>query len=196
MRKISLGLLGVAILAFFLPWTTLSCGGQKLYTFSGIDLAIGQTIKIPKDLLDNKKVKEVNTREGVATIAFIVGIAGLLAGFLIKKEQIQKVILSVCGGSSGILLYLLKNRLSNEVSAQGGKIIDINYHFGFYASMVLFLAVCIINVLPRSFLEKERLKPVQRISSKGPPKPSFCPQCGAKVSPDDMFCTNCGHPLK
>ena len=198
MRKISLSLLGLAILSFLLPWSTVSCGSQKFYTFSGIDLAIGETIKIPKGLgLDlEEEFKEVSTREGMATIAFIVGIAGMLAGFLIKNERARKVILSVCGGSGGILLYLLENKLSKEALIQGGGMIDINYHFGFYASMLLFFAVCIVNVLPGDLLKKVSLKPVQSTTLKGPPKPSFCTQCGAKVSPDDMFCTNCGHSLK
>lgn len=47
MRKISPNLLVLTILLFLLPWVRLSCGGQKIATFSGMDLAIGKTIEIP-----------------------------------------------------------------------------------------------------------------------------------------------------
>jgi hypothetical protein len=197
MGKISSSLLGLAILLFLLPWITVSCGDAEVFTFSGTDFAIGKTIEIPQAFGESKKE---NTREGRATIAFIVGIAGVLAGFLIKNERIQKVILGVCGGAGGIFLYLLKNKLDSldsEALAEGWGIIGIDYHFGFWMSLLLFFGVGILNILSLAgVLQKFTGESASSISYKSTPKPSFCSQCGSKVSPDDTFCSECGHSLK
>lgn len=194
MGKISSSLLGLAVFLFLLPWITVSCGGQKVFTFSGTDLSIGKTVQVPQAFAPPKKE---NTREEKATIAFLAGIAGILAGFLIKVERVQKIVLIACGGIGGVFLYLLKNKLDGEIVAKGGGMVTVDYHFGFWLSMLFFSGVGILNVLSLTgVLEKYTGGAVSGITFKSSPQPSFCSQCGAKVSPDDVFCNECGHSLK
>jgi hypothetical protein len=194
MGKVSSGLLGLAVLLFLLPWITVSCSGQKVFTFSGTDLAIGKTIEVPQAL---EAPKKENTREYNATIAFLVGIAGILAGFLMKTGLVQKIVLSICGGAGVFSFFLLKSKLDREIVAQGAGMITIDYHFGFWVSLLLFFTAGILNILSLAgVFEKFTGGTVSIITFKSPPKPSFCSQCGAKVSPGDTFCGECGHSLK
>lgn len=194
MGKISSGLLGITLLLFLLPWITVSCSGQKIFTFSGTDLAIGKTAQVPQAFAPSKKE---NTREGNATVAFLAGIAGTLAGFLIKVERVQKIALTVCGSAGCFSLFLLKSKLDGEIVAQGAGMVTIDYHFTFWITLILFLGVGIINTLSLTgVLEKFTSGAINGIAFKGSPKPFFCSRCGAKVSQEDTFCSECGHSLK
>lgn len=194
MGKISSGLFGLALLLFLLPWITVSCGGQKVFTFSGTDLAIGKTIQVPQAFGPPKKE---NTREWKATVAFLTGTVGTLAVFLMKVERVQRIVLTICGIAGGIFLFLLKSKLDEGIVRQGAGMVTIDYHFGFWLSMLLLFGVGILNALSfTGVLEKFAGGADRGITYKGPRKPSFCSQCGAKVSPDDVFCSECGHSLK
>ncbi len=85
MGKISSGLLGLVVLLFLLPWITVSCGGQKVFTFSSTDLAIGKSVEIPQAFAPPK---QENTRDVKATIAFLFGIIGVVKGFLIRTARV------------------------------------------------------------------------------------------------------------
>ncbi|MEW5804965.1 MAG: zinc ribbon domain-containing protein [bacterium] len=194
MRKVSSSIFGLAVLLFLLPWMTVSCGGEKIFTFSGTDLAIGKTVKVPQGFGTAKKE---NARDWRITIAFLAGIAGTLADFLIKVERVQKIVLAVCGSAGCILLYLFKAAGDREIVAQGAGMITVDYHFGFWVSMLLFFGAGIFNILALAgVLEKVTIRGVSGVTYKNSLKPSFCTQCGAKVSPDDTFCSECGHSLK
>lgn len=47
-KKAIPAILGLALICFFLPFVTVSCQGQKLMTFSGIQLVTGTTIQEPQ----------------------------------------------------------------------------------------------------------------------------------------------------
>jgi hypothetical protein len=194
MGKISPALFGLALLLFLLPWITVACSGQKIFTFSGTDLAIGKTVEVPQAFSPPKKE---NTRDVKATIAFLSGIAGLLAGFLVKVERVQRMALAACGAIGGISLYLLKSELDKEIVNKGAGMMGVDYHFGFWLTMLLFFAVSILNVLSLAgVLEKVSGSTVSGIPFKSPSQPSFCGQCGAKILPGDTFCSECGRSLK
>ena len=194
MGKISSGLLGLAVLLFLLPWITVSCGGQKVFSFSGTDLAIGKTIEVPQGF---GSVKKDNVRENKASIAFLAGIAGIILGFLLKAERIQQIALTISGGMGCLFLYLLKSKIDGEIFTQGGGMISVDYHFGFWLSILLFFGVGILNILSLAgVLNKVTGGTVSRVAFKSPPQRTFCSQCGTKVLPEDTFCGDCGHSLK
>ncbi len=45
-KKVSTGLFGLAVICFFLPFTTVSCAGMEVITFSGTPLVTGTTVNI------------------------------------------------------------------------------------------------------------------------------------------------------
>ncbi|BAU23100.1 hypothetical protein THC_0708 [Caldimicrobium thiodismutans] len=203
MRKVSGGLLGIVLLCFFLPWITVSCNNNKIYSFSGINLVMGKKIQSPDDLFGpsknlNKKesAKEKIVREWKAIIAFLAGIAGILTCFLIKANRVQGILTAVFGFLGGIFLFLLKNKFDsemNEIITKSAGMINVEYHFGFWVSLLLFFVVGILNLL--SFTNVfDRLLP-GKVFNNLPASPR-CSKCGAEVSPDDKVCSKCGHSLK
>ncbi len=52
MGKVSASLSGLAVLLFMVPWITVYCGEQKVFTFSGTDLVIGE---VPQRLWGSMK---------------------------------------------------------------------------------------------------------------------------------------------
>lgn len=194
-KIISPTIFGLGLICFLLPWVSVSCSGQKVLTFSGTDLAIGKTMEIPQAFGPSKKQ---NAREGRATIAFIAGIAGILSGFIVKSGRAKAITAAVCGGIGSISLYLLKSKLDSEIVAHGAGMISVDYQFGLWIAMLLFLGACIVNVL-------DLTGQLERISAgtggtlpinNSPPKQSFCTQCGATIGADAAFCSECGHSMK
>lgn len=136
--------MGFALILFLLPWISLSCGGQKVFTFSGTDMAIGKTIEPPQAF--GKQVKQT-TREWKATLALIAGIIGAIAGFAVKEARVRQIFLISSGSIGGISLFLLRNKLNTVIFKEAGGMVAIDYHFGFWAAMLLFFGVGILNVL-------------------------------------------------
>jgi len=190
MRKISSGLFGLIILLFLLPWNSISCSNQKVITVTGMNLATGK--EFSGGLYGTQKIIE-----GKATVALVVAIVGVLVGFFLKTKVVNMV-QTACGWVGGILLCLLKGKLSQEALTQGAGMLTIDYHFGFWASLLLFFAVGIANILSLlGILKKVNFGVIIKdISLKGPAHAVFCSQCGAKVSSESSFCSECGHSLK
>jgi hypothetical protein len=194
MGKISTGMIGFALVLFLLPWISLSCGNQKVFTFSGTDLSLGKTIQAPQYFGPTQKQ---TTRELKATLALLVGIVGFIASFVVKEERVKQIALTACGSIAGILLFLLKNKVNADIFQQGGGMVSVDYHFGFWATMLLFFTVGGLNILSLTgYLDKGTSNVKNNIALKSPQQTSFCSQCGAKVLQDDTFCSECGHALK
>lgn len=190
MRKISSGMFGLMILLFLLPWNSISCNNQKFITLTGMDLATGK--ELSGGLYGTQKIIE-----GKATAALIVAVVGLLVCFLLKKKLVN-IVQSVCGWLGGILLCLLKGKINQEALTQGAGMLIVNYHFGFWASLLLFFAVGIANTLYfLDILKKVDFGAIiKNVSLGGQPHAGFCSQCGTKISSENSFCSECGHSLK
>ncbi len=147
-RKISPALFGLALICFLLPWVNFSCSGNTIVSVTGTDLAIGRTIAIPQGF--GQKPKKAHAHEARATAAFAAGIAGLLSGLLIKEERFRAIASAVCGGVGAVALFLLKDKLDSEMVSRNMGMITVDYLFGFWAAMLLFLGACIVNIMELS----------------------------------------------
>ena len=194
MLKMCPALFGVGLILFLLPWISISCGGQKVLTFSGTDLSIGNTIEIPESF---GKVKKHTSRDWKASLAFLSAIAGLIASFVIKKERLRGYFLMVASIFSGMMLFLMRNHLNSEILKQSGGMMTIDYHFGFWAATITFFGISIILLLDQyGYLGRINNKFQTNYPYKNLTTTSFCNQCGAKMSSTDIFCSECGHSLK
>ena len=65
---------GVALLAFFLPWITVSCSGQKLGSATGLQLVTGNiTAKNPMTGVLERHIGDPNLLLGLAAVVFLIG---------------------------------------------------------------------------------------------------------------------------
>jgi len=191
LQRISTGSFGLIVLLFLLPWNTVSCGHEKVASFTGMDLTLGKAMPSGGMSEDTPKIQDWR-----AVAALMICVVGMLTGFLLK-ERVVNIVQAVGGWAGGILLCLLKGKWDHDIMAQGGGAVTIDYQFGFWAAILIFLIIGTVNILSfLGLLNKVNPDLAKALSLKGRVKPDFCSQCGAKVLSGSSFCAECGHSLK
>ncbi|MFZ6017846.1 MAG: zinc-ribbon domain-containing protein [Nitrospirota bacterium] len=187
LRKISPAIFGIALICFFLPWVNVSCAGQKVAAFKGIQLVTGTTIEVP-GIYEDKKVEKVKG-EVLAILVFLSAVIGFVLSFLKgKKGNLGPAIV---GGFGTILLLLLTVKLDNDISREGEGMLQLNYTVGFYLTLILFLSAIGINIYSMVREKAGVLSQNKKVKIQA----KFCAHCGAKLESDSAFCPECGHSL-
>lgn len=157
-KKFSPAVFGLAIICFFLPFTHISCSGERVATLTGIQLVTGTTIGNqetdsaqtnggpfirPSDVRPQDREDGKIDPEPLAIFALCSTIAGLWLSFRRGKEW--AIATAVAGGVGLILLLLLKAKIDNDVLKEGEGIVQVEYAFGFWLLLVLFLSAIGLN---------------------------------------------------
>jgi hypothetical protein len=139
-KKISPAVFGIIIICFFFPFMDISCSGQKVISFSGIQMVTGTTIEKPA-MFGEKTENEKIDPEPLAIATLIFVIAGFLLSFIKKrKSAILPAILAVI---SIITLLMLRAKIDNDILRQGEGVIQVAYIFGFW-SILFFLIIAVL----------------------------------------------------
>lgn len=173
----------LALICFFLPFVTFSCGGQKFATFSGIQLATGTTLQRPQAFGPSTSQKV--DPEPLAVLALLVTLVGLGASFVKGKKG--AVASTALAGFGVILILALKSKLDNEALSQAGGTIQVNYEAGFYLVRLFLLAAA--GASAYALFQGKRI-PLS--APKGTADSKFCTKCGARNAASDLFCGECG----
>ncbi len=185
-KNLSPAFFGAVLICFFLPWVNVSCQGQKIATFSGIQLVSGTTIEEPT--MFGAKQKRKVQGEVFAMLAFLAAIVGFGVSFLKVKRVTTYV--AAAGVAGTTLLLMLTSKLNNDIQ-ETAAMLQLEYLIGFYLTLIGFLSATAINVY-LTMQDKGTSLPL----SKDKADNKFCSQCGAIASPDSAFCSECGHTLK
>src|SRR5207245_11091900 len=94
----------LALISFFLPFVTFSCQGQKVATFSGIQLMTGTTIQQPQ-MFGSPKEQKMGA-EPLAVLAFLCGIAGLAVSFF--ETRGRAIAPAIAGGHELLVIGALR----------------------------------------------------------------------------------------
>src|SRR6476620_9314495 len=78
--KVSPVLFVITTLCFLFPFVTVSCNGQKVVTFSGVELATGTTVEQPQ--VFGPPQKRHQGAQPLATVAALCALAGVGLSFL------------------------------------------------------------------------------------------------------------------
>lgn len=186
-QKISPILFGVVLVCFLLPFVNVSCSGQQVATFSGLQLVTGTTVQVP-GLFGTSLPKKVKG-EMLAVLAFMSGIAGLVFSF--STGKIRNLASSVIGSAGVILLFLLKSKIDQDVLRETQGVIHLDYGPGYYLALLLFVAAIAVNFY--SIIQEKNIA-LPQMSNKSMGL-KFCSQCGAKTESDSAFCSECGHSM-
>ncbi|MBM7866050.1 hypothetical protein GTO89_06155 [Heliobacterium gestii] len=136
-RKVSPALFGLILICFLLPFVTVSCQGHEVVTLTEMQFATGSTIESP-DLMTGKNQSEKIDANPFATGALVVTVAGLAVCFVrLRSKHMLTAGLAVVGLA---LNLFLKNSIDNEILKKGSGMLQLSYGFGFYGSLLLYLA--------------------------------------------------------
>jgi len=142
----------IVLLAFFLPWITISCeGGYGAQTFSGYDLSQDQT--------EGDMEREGDTLLVVIPLAALVV---LVAVWLRYSDQIQETIASriyIIVGAIGLIVQFLKylslqSDLKDAEQEVGQGVIDLSYRYGWWLS-----AIGLVAIIVAGFVAANRSEP-------------------------------------
>jgi hypothetical protein len=128
-------------LSFFLPFATVSCGGVKLVTLSGQQLATGSSFNVPQPFGPPKVQR--TAPDPFATVAGLCALAGLALSFAGKR-------FAAAGASSGaagaVSLGLMASRMENRTHQLTQGLAQANLETGFMLSVSLMVAATVWNI--------------------------------------------------
>lgn len=199
MRKKVSPLLFVASLAcFLLPFATISCGGQRLATVSGLQLATGTTVSEATNQAGGSRKQTIKAEPAAAVAATCA-----LLGLALALAHVRPMLSAACGLISIIALFLLRAQLLDRVAIRGQGALQIDFGEGFLLSLLFLGAAVAWNAYlyisggsPASFVQPA---PTPVVSAQLENKPMAlalikCPACG-RATREGAFCSACGEPL-
>jgi hypothetical protein len=135
--NVSLYLFVAAGLGFSLPFVTLSCGGQRFVTITGVQLAVGMDEggrQSPPD----------------ARIAFALGMCVLGVPLsLMAKETVERIPTALVGAAGVIALLSFKTSVDDDILRQGHGVIRVQYELGYYLAMAALASAAVTKMLRR-----------------------------------------------
>jgi hypothetical protein len=145
-RKYSPALFGLVLLCFCFPFTHISCQGDRVATFSGVQLVVGTRISTADmEMLGQnpRSAQQKVGREFWAILAFLSAGAGLVAFAL--KGQRRYLGGAIAGGAGVLALLLLKLRIDDAVLKEGEGVLQATYGGGFYLAMLVFACAAALH---------------------------------------------------
>lgn len=146
-RRISPAIFGFALFCFLLPFVTLSCPGGQ-FTFTGVQLAAGTTVKEPGmfgGVGTEKKIKP----EPLALLALLCIAAGVCVGLFFRSSAGNWGGVTL-GSLAVVFLLLLKGKINSDAVKQGEGMLQVTFGIGYWlALMASFLAAAFSAVLSK-----------------------------------------------
>lgn len=145
----------IALLAFLLPWLTVSCSGQPIAKASGVGLAIGSIDTIG---MDHAQLNGQSAFNILLVAAIIIIAVGLFVAF---RKPFRAAILTL--GTSIISLAFIglamtrysKSYLANVMDPEGAdpaastalRLIEVQYEMGFWICILALIAAAVLSFL-------------------------------------------------
>jgi hypothetical protein len=131
----------LALICFFLPWVTVSCG-ERTSTLSGVKMAFGGTVQ-------TNQGPEQRDPDVFMLLLFLFGISLLLLVVFAWMRHVQSrglsIALIVISGLS--LLILMLRYLNQQTDTSGDVPIYVTYHAGFWGTVIGYVLALIGGVL-------------------------------------------------
>ena len=201
-----------AALAFFLPWITVSCSGQKIGSASGWDLATG------KVAFTNPMTGLVEHHAAAPNALLVMALLLILVGLALSFADVRKLpeaSVAVFGTSviAGVLTLAATLRINGPAvgqalpGASNASVIDtalirVETAFGFWLTCLALGAsgaLAWLAMTGRSALDAEGSPPAEEdaehAEGAAPARTKTCPVCGRRASGDATVCAIDGTEL-
>lgn len=154
---------GIALLAFLLPWMTVSCSDQKIAEASGFGLAFGRI-----SAMGQAASAGDGASMNVWLILALLAIAGGLFLLFTKGREAAKLVLGTSVAAL-VLIFVGTYRYSKDaIMAEAAKngsdgsmdqaalaMIQVNWHFGYWLALLSLIAAAVMAWLVMSGKEAE-----------------------------------------
>jgi hypothetical protein len=160
--KISPAIFLLSVLCFFFPFVTVSCGGHKIASATGVQLATGTTLELPQAFGPSREQKV--GQEPLSAVAALCAVIGLGVSFAGARAAIVPAISGVVGALS---LLTMKSRIDDGIVKHGQGMLQANYEIGFFLALLLMIAGAVWN----GYLFSQSAKATAASPSGWPPPP-------------------------
>ncbi len=193
LKKISSGVIALALVCFFMPWIDVSCAGAKVATLTGMQLATGTTVQQSGMFGSGAEKRRVDS-EPLAAAALLVAIGGLVLSFL--QPKIATIGAIGCSGIGTASMLLLKFKIDGDVARQTEAAMRVDYLGAFWLVLLCFV---VADILLSLTLAPGRPAPAGVVAGAPPPATQaggrFCTACGTPNTETSAFCAGCGSRL-
>lgn len=125
--RFKVGISGLTLLAFALPFLTISCGGAEM-SFSGLDLATGTTI-------EGKHLDSAPAALAALACAVITVIASISSSVSRPRIGLREV----SSAAGAVLLVVLRFSLAANFPREARGMLEVSYEGGYWLAMVGFI---------------------------------------------------------
>ena len=156
--KLTPAAFALALLSFLLPFTELSCQGQTLVSFTGVQLVSGTSLRVPGSNEERAVERDPRLLAVVALLAI-----GLFLAF--KGHPSSSKAITVIGAASAVLLLLFKSNTDSSIFAEGQGMIQIHYGLGFWGAVLSSVGGAVAGFMGRTSSQGLGTSPVSQAPS-------------------------------
>ena len=148
----------------------IKCNDALLAEVNGMELVTGtdlhNTVELPdlklKDIESDETDSHVD-RNYLAVTAFILALAGLILSFTLGSGKPdhrigREMFLGIVGLAGAMCLLIMKFQIESKIAREtynvSKYILNIEFAFGFWLTLILFVAAAFLNIY--SYMEKAR----------------------------------------
>jgi hypothetical protein len=132
----------VGIMCFVLPFLQVSCSGEKVIQFTGVQLVTGSEMKDP---MTGKETKQIPS-EPLAVVALVALAAGIL--FCLSPKGASSSAAAIAGGIALVAMLVLKTRMDAQITKEaGGMPFTIDYLIGFWGVCLAAIAGLVLSIM-------------------------------------------------
>lgn len=146
---------GTVILAFFLPFVLIKCGGEEIANLSGLQLITGAEITADSEFMEEAQRTESNIFAILSMAAAVIGL--IVALVKMNKWKVIAFVASLVGLVSLLLLY---NDVKVETTNNAEGLLTISLGFGFYLAFIAYL----VNSIFLGMYAKDKQDPEPEVS--------------------------------
>jgi hypothetical protein len=130
-------------LCFLFPFVTISCQGQKVASFTGIQLAMGTTTQQPQ-LFGRPQRKQVDPEPGasVAGLCVIVGLGLSCFALLDFRTQAGS---AIAGGVGAVALLFMRAGMDDQIAKRAQGMALVSYELAFNLALLLLASAAALN---------------------------------------------------
>jgi hypothetical protein len=161
-RKFSPAAFGLALLCFLLPFVHISCAGEKVIGFTGVQLVLGTEVSsadvdasvrqsMGMDMGTGSGLSQAlqgSSRQKVgpelwAIAAFLAAAVGLGVSFI--KDKRRWLGGTIASGIGAVALLVLKLKIDHDIAREGEGLLEAQYAIGYCLALLVFVGAAALH---------------------------------------------------